>query len=528
MVASHSDHADLDRVQGELLEQLAQRKAVTRIWQRDGLLFDNDPQVARDVRNRLGWLFHVQAMRAEVERLAVLARVVERQGYDRVLVVGMGGSSLWPEVVGKHLRGKRGLPIRVVDTTHPEAVRQTMAWCREGKPLFIYATKSGGTIEPLSLYRALRPHWPDGQHWLAMTDPGSGLETLAKQEGFREIFLNPADIGGRFSATSLFGLVPAVLAGVHLHDALDRVQAMLDECREEDPRLNPGCILGSFMAAACLTGRWQMRLALGKDVRGFGSWIEQLVAESTGKHGKGLLPIVGGVEGGGADLAERLRHAVVVGHTTFQHPDEDFATRATAAGVPVSMHVMPAAADLWTEVVRWEFATAVCGLLLGINPFDEPDVTSAKLATQAILNGTRQPAEVPVLPAVGAFSELPGVLSATLAELTADDYLAVLAWVPPTEATWQALESLRVSLQRQTRAAVVVQLGPRYLHSTGQYHKGGLPRGRFVLVHGFGAPADEAIPGSAVGFGGLCRAQADGDVLVLSERGKPVSIAHIR
>lgn len=523
-----NDHVDLDRLVAQHLVRLGEMKAVQRLWQRDGSLFSDDPQVQRDVRNRLGWLFCVSAMRDQVERLAILARVVERQGYDRVLVIGMGGSSLWPEVIGRHLKGKRGLPIRIIDTTHPEAIADVLTWCQAGKPLFVYATKSGGTIEPLSIYRALRPHFDDGQHFVAITDPGSGLEKLAKDEQFREVFLNPPDIGGRFSATSLFGLVPAVLAGVVLKDALDRITEMLAACHDDDPRGNPGCQLGAFLAAAQQTGRWQVRLALGKDVRGFGGWVEQLVAESTGKQGNGLLPLVGGVDGEGPQLAQALRHAVVAGVTTFTHPDEDFATRATAAGLPMAVEVMPTPADIWTEVVRWQFATAICGLLLGINPFDEPDVTSAKVATQALLDGSQQPVAPQVRYEANHVRQLPDVLAPFLAGMDANDYVAVLAYLAPSERTLQQLEALRQALQARTPAAVTVQVGPRYLHSTGQFHKGGPAKGRFVVVHDFArfgtSVPDVAIPGSPFGFAQLVRAQAEGDVAVLTARGKPVAV----
>jgi len=519
----------LDALMNRHFAALNRDKAIARLWQRDGTLYAADPAVAKAVRNRLGWLFCLQTMRDHIERLTVLARVVERQGYDRVMVLGMGGSSLWPEVIGRHLRGRRGLPVRIADSTHPHAVAEVLAWSQAGKPLFVVATKSGGTVETISLYRALRQHFDDGQHFVAITDPGSGLEGLAKAEHFREIFLNPADIGGRFSAGSLFGLVPAVLAGAVLTDALQRVGAMLDECREEDAKLNPGANLGAFLAAAAETGRWQMRLSLGKDVRAFGAWIEQLVGESTGKHGKGVLPVPGGLDGGG-DLAAKLEHAVVVSLTTFAHPDDDFTARATEAGVPVTQLVMPEAADLWTEIVRWEFATAIAGWLLQINPFDEPDVGAAKAATGALLDGSRRPTEPDRRLAIGQLTELGSALRTDLAALATDDYLALLCYLPPTMQNQQRLEALRESLQRQTSAAVTVQFGPRYLHSTGQFHKGGLARGLFVVVHDFAsldAGDDIAIPGSPFSFLTLARAQAAGDVAVLKERGKPVFVAEL-
>jgi glucose-6-phosphate isomerase len=511
------------------LAKLAELKAVDRLWQRDGTLFSADIEVARSVRNRLGWMYSAQVMRDQVERLAVLAKVVERQRYDRVLVLGMGGSSLWPEVVGRHLQGQRGLPVRIADSTHPAAVSELIEWGRQGKPLFVVATKSGSTVETSSLYKVLRPLWNDGQHFVAITDPGSGLETLAKAEGFRDIFLNPPDIGGRFSASSLFGLVPAVLAGVVLHDALGRIEEMLEACREPDPALNPGAALGAWLAAAEQCGRWQMRLTLGKDVRGFGGWIEQLVAESTGKHGRGVLPVVGGVEGEGPALAAKMEHAVVVGLSTFAHPDDSFLARAQTAGVPDQAFVMPEAGDLWGEVIRWAYATAICGLLLEINPFDEPDVSSAKAATNALLSGQAQPVEPDQRLEVASVGALVQALQPRLDTLSKDDYLAVLAYLPPNQANTQRLEALRTSLQAKTAAAVVVQFGPRYLHSTGQFHKGGLARGLFVLLTDLDQPGlpDHAIAGAPYTFAQLAKAQAQGDVWVLKQRGKPVVVADL-
>ncbi len=516
----------VDERMNEHLQRLKAEHAIARLWQRDASLFSADITVQKAIRDRLGWLFHVDAMRTQVERLAVLARVTSRLNYDRVLVVGMGGSSLWPEVLGKHLKGKRGLPVRILDSTHPEAIAETIAWGKQGQPLFVIATKSGGTIETISLYRALRQIWNNGAHFLAITDPGSGLETLARTDGFRDIFLNPPDIGGRFSAGTLFGLVPAALAGIVLHDALDRMADVLESCHDEDLLANPGAQLGAFLAAAHDVGRWQLRLALGPDVQGFGAWIEQLVAESTGKLGLGVLPMTGELPESGPALAQKLEHAVVVGLTTFAAPDQDFLARAIDMDVPSQAFVLPEVADLWTEVVRWEMATAVCGLLLGLNPFDEPNVAAAKAATAGLLDGTLKPVAADRSLAVKSLAAIPDELAAELAALQADDYLAVLAWLPGNQANQQRLEKLRLALQARTAAAVVVQIGPRYLHSTGQFHKGGPARGLFVFVDDFkrlgGAVADIAIPGQTFGFSQLIHAQADGDVVALKSRGKPV------
>ncbi len=514
------------------LARLQEAKFVTRLWQRDGALFSADPAVQRSVSDRLGWLFHLDQMRDQIDRMVALYKVVERQGYDRVGVLGMGGSSLWPEVVGKHLRGNRGLQLRVADSTHPQAVAELIEWGKAGKPLWLVATKSGGTIETLSLYHALHQLWPSGSDYIAITDPGSSLQGLAHAAGFREVFLNPADIGGRFSAVSLFGLVPAVLTGVVVHDAISRIGAELTACREEDPFENPGVHLGAQLAAAYNVGRWQLRIGLGKDIKGFSAWIEQLIGESTGKHGVGLLPVPGTLEETGEALQAKLAHAFVVGATTFAYPDEDFVARAQGTDAPGFFAVMPEPADLWNEVVRWCVATATAGFLLGINPFDEPDVSAAKAATAGILSGALQPRTDVERTDVEGVYQLVQHLTPALQALSADAYVAVLCYLAPNAANQQRLDGLRQSLQAVTDAAVTVQFGPRYLHSTGQYHKGGPDKGHFVLLHDFGRldaglVAEVAIPGQPFGFGQLVRAQAEGDVAVLHERGRPVQVVHL-
>ena len=509
------------------MQRLEESEAIARLWRRDGKLYGDDAIQAAKVFNRLGWLDPFAELRAELSAMVTLTRTVERLGYDRVLLVGMGGSSLWPEVISRHLRGKRGLPLRIADSTHPEAVAERLAWAAAGKPLFVIATKSGGTVETLSLYRILRERWPEGAHYVAITDPGSGLDELASASGFRAIFRNRADIGGRFSATSLFGLVPAILAGVQGKDAIARAEQMAADCKVTVAAQNPGAQLAAFLAAAHATGRWHLRLSASRDVRGFCYWVEQLIAESSGKAGQGMLPVVGQVAGEGAELADGLAHAVVVSMTTFRYPDDAFARRCEDAGVPTLSLVMPEAADLWTELFRWQMATALLGFLLDVNPFDEPDVSAAKAATATLLNGD---AEAPrgEVRRVQRIADIEAILEEQLRTLAADDHLALLCYLAPTEVNLQRIESLRDRLQRKTKAAVSAQIGPRYLHSTGQLHKGGPSHGHFVVLHDLGAigsvdgPADVTIPEAAFTLGQLIRAQAEGDVMVLGQRGKPV------
>lgn len=517
----------------QAVARLDELRAVERLMARDASLFADDEATRRLVRQRLGWVRAHEAMADHVERLAAFARVVERHGHDRVLVIGMGGSGLWPEVLGRHLRTKRGLPVRTLDTTHPGGLADAMAWCKAGKPLFVLASKSGTTVETRCLHAVLRQTWPEGRSWVAITDEGSDLQQLAADEGFRDVFINPSDIGGRFSAQSFFGLVPAALAGVDLRAALERIASMAEACAAPEAALNPAAQLAAFLAGGVAEGRDQLRVMLGRDVRAFGSWIEQLVAESTGKQGQGVLPIPEPATGAQAPdpSTTPLPAACVVGLTTFAQPDAPRVEAARQAGVPTEAWVMPEPADLWAEVYRWECATALLGVLLGINPFDEPNVRSAKDATAAVLEGRGEPEGPALTFDVGRLVDIDGPLAGWLEELSSADTLVVLAWLAPTEVNQHRLESLRTRLEERTEAAVSTQFGPRYLHSTGQLHKGGPGRGRFVFVHDLhdveGDDAGPVVPGRGYRLARLCRAQAMGDVMALQQRGRTVAVGTI-
>ncbi len=513
-------------IASQCLEELDEARAIDRMWGRDGKMWVDNEGDAAKIRNRLGWLFCVPTMHAAIERLVNLSRTAERRGFDRALIVGMGGSSLWPEVVGRHLGGHRGLKLRVLDCTHPEAIADAIAWASAGSSMFIIATKSGGTVETLSLYRILRDRFDDGSKFIAITDPGSKLTAIARREKFTEVFENPSDIGGRFSAGSFFGLVPAVLAGVVIKDAIARLDDALAECRLTPAADNPGAQLAAFLATGHRLGRSHLRLSFGKDVRGFAAWVEQLIAESTGKLGTGILPVPGRYSLAGDKAHASLKHSLIGSLATFDNPDDEFGMEAEDCGAPVTIQVMPEAADLWAEIVRWEVATALCGKLLGINPFDEPDVSAAKAATNAILAGEIEPAAADSEGKLRKLADLTRALADDLEALAADDYLAVLLYVAPAGSNRQRAASLREALQQRTRGAVTVQFGPRYLHSTGQLHKGGPAKGHFIVVedlHRVGKDvADIAIAGSDFTTGELVRAQMQGDITVLKERGKPV------
>jgi transaldolase/glucose-6-phosphate isomerase len=419
---------------------------VDRIWARDPTVWTGG-----DEAEWLGWLDEPARM---LERIDELERLP--LDFERVVLLGMGGSSLAPEVMRRTFDADR---FHVLDTTHPAAVRRVDA---EGA-LFVAASKSGTTVEMLS---HLDYFWAEGRPFVAITDPGSPLESLAKQRGFLRCFAGEPTIGGRYSALSLFGVVPAVLMGIDVRRLLLRADEMREACRLAEG--NPGLELGVALGEGWREGRDKV-LAAGD----FGLWVEQLLAESTGKEGKGLVPVREGTSG------DVQRHE-------FRIPDPY---------------------ELGQEFFRWEFATAVAGSILGINPFDQPDVQAAKDRTNALLERGR---DIELEPE--------GDLDELLAQAREGGYVAILAFVDPERE--RELEPI-VSRARATGLPVAVGLGPRYLHSTGQLHKGGPNNGFFVqVVDDLGE--ELPIPGKPYGFRRLISAQAAGDFEALRERGRRV------
>jgi transaldolase / glucose-6-phosphate isomerase len=409
-------------------------------------------------------------MRERIPELLEFAEGVASDGLADVVVCGMGGSSLAPEVF-RRVFGADAL--HVLDTTHPEAIRALEASLDLDRTLFVVSSKSGGTLETQSHLEYFWGKVRDGRRFAAVTDPGSALETTAAERGFRAVWAGEPTIGGRYSALSVFGLVPAVLAGVDLERLLDRAVEMAQACRLDEG--NPGLELGERLGRAWQEGKDKLEFP---NPNGFGLWLEQLIAESTGKNGKGIVPAPGET-GRGPDLQhEEIR---------VESPYE-----------------------LGQEFYRWEFATAVAGALIGINPFDQPNVQEAKDRTREILESGDDPSLEPEgEPFAGA---APG------------NYVAIQAFVPPTEQNAARLETLAQGVRSETGAVVTHGFGPRYLHSTGQLHKGGPPAGVFVqLVDDTGE--ELPIPGRDFGFGRLIRAQAAGDYAALRERGLRVARA---
>jgi len=482
----------LEELVAERLRALERDDVIGRIWRYDHTVWKPDPI---EIADRLGWLTVGEAMRGRLEELEAFAARVAEDGLTHVVLCGMGGSSLAPEVLARTF-GVSRLPLTVLDTTHPAAIAGVERELDLPRTLFVIASKSGSTVETMSQFRRFHSMVGTGDNFVAITDPGSPLETLALDAGFRSVFVNPPDIGGRYSALSLFGLVPAALLGVDLTALLDGADRMARACRME-PNQNPGAWLGVVIAEAASAGRDKLTFLLPEGLASFGDWAEQLIAESTGKEGTGIVPVVGEPTGDAASFGED-RLFVVLGD------------RDGPEGQPVVRITDASPAGLGAEFFRFEFATAVAGALLGIQPFDQPDVAEAKDATNRALDGALEPA---------GFDDPSEVFDA----VRPGDYIAIQAFLEPTPDNHAVLQLARTVLRDRFGVATTVGFGPRYLHSTGQLHKGGPDTGVFLQVVDRERAVDLEIPGAPYTFGRLIDAQAEGDLRSLRARGRRVA-----
>ncbi len=515
------------------------------LWRKDAAAWTSDPGVAAKIQNRLGWLALPESMAAAAPKLQHLAADCRQAGLRRAVLLGMGGSSLAPEVFSKVFGPPPAgaMELAVLDTTDPVAIGRLAAKLDFSQTLFIVSSKSGGTIEPNCLFAyfwdrcaaALKTQDAKalGAHFLAVTDPGTALEKLAHEHAFRAVFLNPGDIGGRYSALSYFGLVPAALVGVDVARLLQRAQAMAQACRVEFPTAqNPGLQLGAEIGAGAKSGRDKLTLVAGTELEPLGAWLEQLIAESTGKQGKGIVPVAGETAAGAEVYGEDRIFArlELAGAAAAPGLDAAWARAQVAAGAPVITLHLTDRYDLGQELFRWEFATAVAGAVLGINPFDEPNVQESKDNTNRVLQQWADGGARPAVPAaregaLAAYPAAPGEklasvqagLAALLAAVRTGDYFAIMAYMEREPAIEQALEALRLALRARLRVATTLGFGPRFLHSTGQLHKGGANTGVFLqLTRALPASQDVAIPGRQFTFGTLFAAQAAGDLEALA------------
>lgn len=518
------------------LRGLLAKRASRRLWDGDPRLYTRDAAHDRSIATRLGWLRSPDLMRAKTGELRAFAAEVHAAGFRHVVLLGMGGSSLCPEVLVRTFGvAPGGLPLHVLDNTDPAAIAEVESRIDLGRTLFLVASKSGGTIEIKSFaahfwQKLAARHDGDvartGEHFVAITDPETALSRLAAEQKYRRAFLNPADIGGRYSAVSYFGFVPAALLGIDLDALAASAVRMTVACGRDVPAAdNPGVRLGAIMGALAKLGRDKVTLLASPGLQSFGSWIEQLIAESTGKLGGGIVPVDLEPPGDpGAYGPDRLFVRVRL------HGDEapDLDRRLDAieqAGHPVVRIGLGSREDLGGEFVRWEVATAIAGACLDLNPFDEPNVTEAKIATGELLAAQAREGSLPSAEGVCGPADA-AALRSHLETLRAGDYLALCAYFVRTDGRDAALTRIRTTCRARTRNATTLGYGPRFLHSTGQLHKGGANNGVFVQITA-NAATDLSVPGEVFSFATLRDAQALGDLQVLRRRGRRALRVHL-
>jgi transaldolase / glucose-6-phosphate isomerase len=502
------------------VDELIKLKAASRVWQRDATLWTGDPAHIKVINNRLGWLAVAETMLANVDQLHALREQVKDMGITDAVVLGMGGSSLAPDVL-RATFGLRegGLLMHVLDTTDPTTVAQVERSVDLRRTLFVVASKSGGTLEVSSFYKYFRARLdaiePEtaGRHFWAVTDDGTSLQTLAQEENFGHTFVNPTDIGGRYSALSYFGLVPAALQGLDIKQLLERAVRMMRWCHN-DSAANPGLWLGALLGGMALAGRDKVTFILSPGVHTFGFWVEQLIAESTGKQDRGIVPVESDVQYRGLPLTLKGGVTALSDDRLFvaltlpgDASNEKLIGQLKKAGRPLIEIPLTDAFDIGAEFFRWEFATAVASVALGVNPFDEPNVTESKQNTKRLLDAYE---------AEGVFEHdhdtraAFGQVSKFLRQARPGDYVSVQAYLPYHDDIDELLSRLRVTIREKTGVPVTVGYGPRFLHSTGQLHKGGA--NNVVALQLTYDPADELlIAGEPYSFATVIRAQSLGD-----------------
>jgi transaldolase/glucose-6-phosphate isomerase len=489
--------AALEQAVAGRLRRAADEDVVHRIWHRDGTLWA--PSGTPEVTDRLGWLDISEKMLDHVDELEGLAAEVRADGCTDAVLLGMGGSSLAPELFRRSW-SEPAMRLHVLDSTHPDQLQATLDAIDLERTLFIVSSKSGGTIETMSQFKFFHDRQGDGAHFVAVTDPGTSLAELGREHGFRRVFENDPEIGGRYSALSYFGLVPAALLGVDVRAVLENAEIALQNCQRTDS--NSGLWLGIVLGELARNGRDKLTFVVDEPLASFGLWAEQLVAESTGKQGRGILPIADepAVDPDAYGPDRVFLHIAVA--------DEQNAAHVAAlrkAGHPTLTVRADGPIELGRIFFYAEFATAVAGWVLEINPFDQPNVQEAKDNTSRVLNE-------------GSPEIDPGSLDDLLRGIAPPRYVAILGYVPYSEETDAAVSRFRAGLTTEHGVATTFGYGPRYLHSTGQFHKGGPPAGAFVQI--VDEPGtDLPVPGEPYTFGRLIRAQADGDLQTLRGHG---------
>ncbi|MDA2937366.1 bifunctional transaldolase/phosoglucose isomerase, partial [Acidobacteria bacterium AH-259-A15] len=537
----------------ETIKRMDKERYVRRLWRKDPTLWKDDPEHQKIIRNSLGWLTAADTVLDSADELKAFADRVRSDDFQHVLLLGMGGSSLCPEVLRRTFGQIQGYPtLLVLDSTDPAVVMRMEEALDISKTLFIVASKSGTTTEPLMFYEyffdkvAQVKHDQAGRNFVAITDPGTKLERIGQEKGFRRVFRNMPDIGGRYSALSFFGMVPAALMGLDIKEILERSLAACEACERCVPTQdNPAARLGAILGELAKQGRDKVTFIIPAPIDSLGLWIEQLIAESTGKEGRGILPVAGEPLGEPGVYGDDRLFVYI---RTSGVSDQDTEAKLEAlerAGHPVVRHVMRDSLSLGREFFLWEFATALAGALLGINAFDQPNVQESKDNTRDLLklyrDQSRLPAQETLVEAESCLiygdaatrkalqqenQTLAAYIRAHLAGTKQGDYVALTAYIPETTENDQLLEKIRVQLHDSLKVATTLGYGPRFLHSTGQLHKGGADNGLFIQVTADDAE-DLPIPGEPHTFGVLKQAQALGDFQSLASRNRRVIRFHL-
>ena len=526
-----------------LADRLLTERVVSRIWNRDLSVWNAKPgsEEARSISTRLGWLDIGSTMPEHLDRVLSLGKAAREEGVQAVYLLGMGGSSLCAEVLRAVYGSAEGAPdLHVLDTTDERTISNAAGRMDPQHTWILVASKSGSTVEVASMERFFWSRMTGalgdaaGRQFVAITDPDTALHRLARTRGYRETFINPADIGGRFSALSLFGLVPTALLGASAADLLAAGATMAEGCRQEN-HANAGLELGAFIGAATLAGRDKLTVVLPDSLAQLGLWIEQLVAESTGKHGKGALPVVDEPLARPDEYGQDRAFVSIA--TEVDAPDKDRLRELEAGGHPV-LRLSTRVGGLGAEFFRWEFATAVAGAVLGINPFDEPNVSEAKEKTKTLLSTFEKEGRLPETEPLASEGDVAvytrdfagespsAILRRAVEALKPGDYAAFLSYLPADRAIEEAIRDVRVAIRRKTKTATTFGVGPRYLHSTGQYHKGG-PNSVLAFVITADDDSETGIPEAGYSFSTLKRAQALGDFQTLEAHGRRVVRIHV-
>ncbi len=529
----------------ENLKNFEEANFCDRLWNKDSTIWRMESDQQFVISNSMGWLDSPVKIRSGVASLCEFAAELKKAGFRQVLLMGMGGSSLATLVLSQTFgRHAPGLPVTVLDTTDPATVLRLGRSLPLAHTFFIEAGKSGTTIESRALgeyfFERVKSMKVDraGENFGVITDPGSMLERLAVERSYRKVFLNYPDIGGRYSALSYFGLATAALMGIDINELLLRASRAANECRTQRPLSeNPGIALGAAICAFAAGGRDKLTLLLPAPISSFATWLEQLIAESTGKDGTGIVPVSGEpVEDPQSYGEDRL----FVEFRIKNEPDEVLEAKADSlrkAGQPVITVHMRDRLDLGEQFFIWEIATATAGALLRINPFDQPNVQESKEFTTEILEEVRKEGRVPEarmelshgplrLYLAGGASSVPQALSLFFQQAAQNDYLAILAYLNENEINENRLRRIRAIVRDKMRIATTIGYGPRYLHSTGQLHKGGTNKGLFLLLTA-DIVEDTGIPGRPYTFGMLMRAQALGDFEALRKHRRRVLRVHL-